>query len=130
MRVCSSTASPWIDNLYTVATIGQRKVLASNRVPKVLVSNNGELLRHFTTAPFKRLGIELVVAQNGEDARQLFEREEPALVVLDVEQGGFETAKAIKAKSPATRLILVAGKLLTGDQTRALEPAVPGAVDQ
>jgi len=87
-------------------------------VPKVLVSNNGELLRHFTAPPFKRLGLELVVAQRGEDARQLFVREEPALVVLDVEQDGFETCKLIKAQSPATRVILVAGKLLSGDQMR------------
>jgi len=89
-------------------------------VPKVLVSNNGEILRHFTAPPFKRLGLELVVAQRGEDARLLFEREEPSLVVLDVEQDGFEICKIIKAKNPTTRVILVAGKLLSGDQMRAV----------
>jgi len=87
-------------------------------VPKVLISNNGELLRHFTAAPFKRLDLQLLVAQNTEEARVLFEREEPALAVLDVEQGGFETARVIKEKSPSTRVILVAGKRLTGDQMR------------
>ncbi len=91
-------------------------VLAWIQVAKVLVSNNGELLRHFTAAPFKRLGLELVVARQGDDIRALFEREEPALVVLDVES--FEVARAIKGKSPATRVILVGGKLLTGDQMR------------
>jgi DNA-binding response OmpR family regulator len=85
-------------------------------VAKVLVSNNGELLRHFTATPFKRLGLELVVVRAGDDPRILFDREEPALVVLEVE--GFEVAKAIKAKSPSTRVILVGGKLLTGDQMR------------
>lgn len=83
---------------------------------KVLVSNNGELLRHFTAAPFKRLGLELVVARQNDDPRVLFDREEPALVVLDVE--AVEVAKAIKAKSPSTRVILVGGKLLSGDQMR------------
>ncbi|MBS1123040.1 MAG: response regulator receiver modulated PilZ sensor protein [Deltaproteobacteria bacterium] len=87
-------------------------------MPKVLISNNGELLRHFTAAPFKRLDLQLLVAQNTEEARVLFEREEPALAVLDVEQGGFETARVIKEKSPSTRVILVAGKRLTGDQMR------------
>ncbi len=87
-------------------------------MPKVLISNNGELLRHFTAAPFKRLDLQLLVAQNTEEARVLFDREEPALAVLDVEQGGFETAKLIKEKSPSTRVILVAGKRLTGDQMR------------
>ncbi|MEO8699818.1 MAG: PilZ domain-containing protein [Kofleriaceae bacterium] len=89
-------------------------------MPKVLVSNNGELLRHFTAPPFQRLDLTLLVAKNLEDARVLFERDEPALAVLDVEQGGFEIAKAIKARSPATRVILVAGKLLTGDQMRGV----------
>ncbi len=87
-------------------------------MPKVLISNNGELLRHFTAAPFKRLGLQLLVAQTTEEARVLFEQEEPALAVLDVEQGGFETARVIKLKSPSTRVILVAGKRLTGDQMR------------
>jgi DNA-binding response OmpR family regulator len=100
--------------------IRHRRVSLDPAVPKVLVSNNGELLRHFTAQPFKRLGLELLVAQNPEDARLLFERDEPALAVLDVEQGGFAIAKAIKAKSPATRVILVAGKLLTGDQMRGV----------
>ncbi len=95
-------------------------VLASIRVSKVLVSNNGELLRHFTAAPFKRLGLELVVARSGDDVQALFDREEPALVVLDIEQHGFELAKAFKAKSPTTRVILVGGKLLSGDQMRAV----------
>jgi len=93
-------------------------VLAWNRVPKVLVSNNGELLRHFTAPPFKRLDLQLLVAHNADEARALFEKEEPALAVLDVEQGGFETARIIKAKSPSTRVILVAGKRLSGDQMR------------
>jgi DNA-binding response OmpR family regulator len=89
-------------------------------VTKVLVSNNGELLRHFTAPPFKRLGLELVVARQGDDPRVLFDREEPALVMLDVE-GGFDVAKAIKAKSPSTRVILVGGKLLSGDQMREVQ---------
>ena len=89
-------------------------------MPKVLVSNNGELLRHFTAAPFKRLGLELIVARNGDDALALFDREEPTLVVLDVEQHGFDTVKALKAKTPAPRVILVGGKLLSGDQMRAV----------
>lgn len=87
-------------------------------MPKVLVSNNGELLRHFTAPPFKRLDIQLLVANSPTETRTLFEREEPALAVLDVEQGGFESAKWIKTKSPSTRVILVAGKLLSGEQMR------------
>ncbi|MBA3538267.1 MAG: PilZ domain-containing protein [Deltaproteobacteria bacterium] len=90
-------------------------------MPKVLVSNNSELLRHFTAPPFTRLGLELIVAETGDQALALFLKEEPALVVLDAELGdggGFAVARAIKQKSPSTRVILVAGKRLSGDQMR------------
>jgi DNA-binding response OmpR family regulator len=87
-------------------------------VPKVLVSNNSELLRHFTAAPFKRLDLQLLVAKDADEARGIFKTQEPSLAVLDVELGGFEVAKAIKAQNPATRVVLVAKKRLSGDQMR------------
>jgi anti-anti-sigma regulatory factor len=87
-------------------------------VPKVLVSNNSELLRHFTAPPFQRLGLQLLVAQNASEATSLFEKEEPPLVVLDAETEGFAVAKKCKAHNPTARVILVAGKRLSGDQMR------------
>ncbi|MCX5747565.1 MAG: PilZ domain-containing protein [Proteobacteria bacterium] len=88
---------------------------------KVLVSNTSELLRHFTAPPFERLGLELIVATTADEARTMFAAAEPALVVIDVEiagGGGYEVARWIKAQSPSTRVILVAGKQLSGDQMR------------
>jgi CheY-like chemotaxis protein len=87
-------------------------------VPKVLVSNNPELLRHFTAPPFQRLDLELLVAATPEEARALFARDEPALAVIDAEPDGFATVRAIKAQRPSARVILVAGKQLSGDQMR------------
>jgi DNA-binding response OmpR family regulator len=87
-------------------------------VPKVLVSNNSELLRHFTAPPFQRLGLELLVAKDAGEARALFKRDEPSLVVLDAETDGFAVAKAVKEQNASTRVILVAGKRLSGDQMR------------
>ena len=55
-------------------------------MPKVLVSNNSELLRHFTAPPFQRLGLQLLVARNAKEAAAMFMKEEPPLVVLDAEQ--------------------------------------------
>jgi anti-anti-sigma regulatory factor len=83
-----------------------------------LVSNNSELLRHFTAPPFQRLGLQLLVAHNASEATKMFLAEEPPLVVLDAESEGFAVAKQCKAKNPATRVILVAGKRLNGDQMR------------
>ena len=88
-------------------------------MPKVLFSNNSELLRHFTAPPFQRLGLELLVAKDGDEARALFVKAEPAVVILDAEVGdGLDVARTIKHASPATRVILIAGKRLTGDQMR------------
>ncbi len=87
-------------------------------MPKVLVSNNSELLRHFTAPPFQRLGLQLLVAQTASEATALFMKEEPPLVVLDAESEGFSVAKQCKAHNPTTRVILVAGKRLNGDQMR------------
>lgn len=87
-------------------------------MPKVLVSNNSELLRHFTAPPFERLDLTLLVATGADEARSLFQREEPVLAILDAEPGGFEVARAIKAARPATRVVLIAGKRLSVDQMR------------
>jgi len=87
-------------------------------VPKVLVSNNSELLRHFTAPPFQRLDLKLLVAGSADEAHELFRKEAPALAVIDAEPSGFDTSRAIKAHSPSTRVVLVAGKQLSGDQMR------------
>lgn len=89
-------------------------------MPKVLVSNNSELLRHFTAPPFQRLGLQLLVAHSTAEAIRLFNTEEPPLVVLDAEPDGFTIAKQCKMLNPSTRVVLVAGKRLSGDQMREL----------
>jgi anti-anti-sigma regulatory factor/CheY-like chemotaxis protein len=87
-------------------------------VTKVLVSNNSELIRHFTAPPFQRLELELLVAGGVDEARALFSRDAPALAILHAELGGFEVARAIKAQRPSTRVILVVGRRLSGEQMR------------
>jgi len=90
-------------------------------VPKVLVSNNSELLRHFTAPPFRRLGLELLVAKDAADARAQFTTQEPAVVILDAEAGDeLAVTRTIKQQSPATRVILVANNRLSGDQMREI----------
>ena len=90
-------------------------------MPKVLVSNNSELLRHFTAPPFQRLGLELLVAKDAADARAQFTKQEPAIVILDAElDAELAVTRAIKQQSPATRVILIAGKRLSGDQMREI----------
>jgi DNA-binding response OmpR family regulator len=90
-------------------------------VPKVLVSNNSELLRHFATPTFRRLDAELIVAANGDEAVALYDKEKPALAVLDAELdgvSGYEVAQKIKAAGMGCKVVLVTGKRLTTDQMR------------
>jgi CheY-like chemotaxis protein len=90
-------------------------------VPKVLVSNNSELLRHFTAPPFQRLGLELLVAKDAADARAQFATQEPAIVILDAEvRDELAVTRAIKQQSPTTRVILIANNRLSGDQMREI----------
>jgi DNA-binding response OmpR family regulator len=85
-------------------------------VRKVLVSNNAELLRHFTAPPFQRLDLQVVVAGTADELRDRFAREHPALVLVDAEPDGFAAIAAIKAHDPRARVILVAGAQLTAEQ--------------
>ena len=90
-------------------------------VRKVLVSNNSELLRHFSTPSFRRLDAEIVVASTGDEATALFRREKPALAVLDAELpgvSGYQVARAIKDATPACKVVLVTGKRLTAEQMK------------
>ncbi|HEY0190700.1 MAG TPA: PilZ domain-containing protein [Kofleriaceae bacterium] len=90
-------------------------------MPKVLVSNNAELLRHFTAPPFQRLGLAIVIAGSATQAGALFATEAPELVVLDADPDGFFTARAIKTGSPATRVVLVASGQLSAEQMRQVQ---------
>jgi hypothetical protein len=83
-----------------------------------LVSNNSELLRHFTAPPFRRLGLEMLVANTADEARQLVDAHEPSVAVLDALPDGFTLTKQLKDKRPTIHVILVAGQRLTGDQMR------------
>ena len=90
-------------------------------MPKVLVSNNSELLRHLTTVPFRRLAIELVVASSGDEALEIVRRDKPALAVLDAELpviSGYQAAQEIKEASPDCRVVLVLGKRINAEQMR------------
>ncbi|MEZ4364353.1 MAG: response regulator [Kofleriaceae bacterium] len=90
-------------------------------MPKVLVSNNSELLRHFTASPFRGLGLELLVASSGEEACESFRAQRPNLIVLDAEMpeiSGYDVAAAIKKEDLSARVILITGKRLTAEQMR------------
>ena len=90
-------------------------------MPKVLVSNNSELLRHLTTPPFRRLELDPHVVSSGDEAMAAFARDKPLLALLDAELAGvsgYDIAAKIKETAPATKVVLVVGKRLMHDQMR------------
>lgn len=90
-------------------------------MPKVLVANNSELLRHLAAPSFRRLELDLVVASSGDEALAAVERERPQLAVLDAEMPGitgYEIAARIREQGYGAKVVLVLGKRLTHDQMR------------
>jgi two-component system chemotaxis response regulator CheY len=78
---------------------------------KVLVVDDDPLIRLFVRFLLKPLGPPVVVeADNGEAAVEMYERERPDLVLLDVDMpklNGIDALKRIKAHDPDSRVILL-----------------------
>src|SRR5687768_12841291 len=90
-------------------------------MPKVLVANNSELLRHLAAPPFRQLDLDLVIVSSGNEALAAVERERPALAVLDAEMpgvSGYEITRRIREQGYGIKTVLVLGKRLSHDQMR------------
>jgi DNA-binding response OmpR family regulator len=90
-------------------------------MPKVLVANNSELLRHLAAPPFRGLDLDLVVVSSGDEALTAVARDRPALAVLDAEMpdiSGYEIARRIREQGYGAKTVLVLGKRLSHDQMR------------
>ena len=90
-------------------------------MPKVLVSNNSAILKHLAAKPFRRLGLEIIVASDGDEAFQLAEQQQPQLAILDAEMAaisGYEATQKIKVVSPECRVVLVMGRRISSAQMR------------
>jgi DNA-binding response OmpR family regulator len=92
-------------------------------MPRVLVANNSELLRHLAAPPFRRLALDLIVVSSGDEALAAVERDRPALAVLDAEMSGvsgYELARRIREQGGGAKTVLVLGKRLSNEQMRKL----------
>ncbi|MCG8416790.1 MAG: response regulator [Proteobacteria bacterium] len=88
-------------------------------MPKVLVSNNSQLLRHLASPPFRRLSLDLLVVSSGDDALTTAQQETPQLAIIEAELpglSGYEVAKRIKADIPGCKVVMVMGKRIHADQ--------------
>ena len=74
-------------------------------------------------------GFEVISAENGEEALEIFKREEPDLVILDLKMpkiDGMEVLRSIKETNPKTPVIMIPAH---GSTDLAVEAMKIGALD-
>jgi len=99
---------------------------AQNNKMKVLAVDDNRTNLHILQVFLKKLGHEVILAENGEEAVQKFVSESPDLVLLDIMMpvmDGFEAARQIKAMchDQWKPIILLTAKSDGADRIRGLE---------
>jgi phosphoserine phosphatase RsbU/P len=100
-----------------------------NKPARVLTIEDEETVRQSMVAYLEDSGYEMLEAPNGRVGIDLFEQEQPDVVLCDLrmpELDGLEVLEHIAAESPETPLIIVSG---TGDMRDAIQALKLGAWD-
>ena len=77
---------------------------------RVLVVDDEKSIRISLKIGLEKLGLEVFVAESGEEALEIFERDNPELVILDINLpgiNGIEVLKRVKRISPNTTIIMI-----------------------
>lgn len=88
----------------------------------ILVAEDEPDIRRLLEIMLTRAGFRAVIASNGREALDLFNAEQPALVILDVgmpELGGWDVLIHIRESSDA-RVLMLSARGLETDQVRGL----------
>ena len=88
----------------------------------ILVAEDEPDIRRLLEIMLTRAGFRAVIASNGREALELFDAEQPALVILDVgmpELGGWDVLIHIRRSSDA-RVLMLSARGLETDQVRGL----------
>jgi two-component system chemotaxis response regulator CheY len=96
---------------------------------KVLLVDDAAFMRMRCAKVLNKLGHTVVEAENGLQALDVFDREKPELVLLDItmpEMDGIEALKAIKQRAPTAKVAMVSAM---GQQDMVLEAIKSGAAD-
>ncbi len=77
---------------------------------KMLVVDDEEIVCNYIEQRFKKKGLNVFFALSGEEALDVFEREDPDIIILDIMMkgiNGIETLKRIKEKRDVPYVIIV-----------------------
>jgi signal transduction histidine kinase len=113
---------------------GGHDVLSVTEVPddrysKVLVVDDERTVLDFMVDGLSLAGYHVLPARDGQEALRIFEREHPALIITDLfmpGMDGLELAKAVKAVSPQTEILILTAQ---SSMASAIEALRNGVVD-
>ncbi len=98
--------------------------MQETKTKKILTVDDDEFVREILVAYLEDSGYEVLQAENGRLGLEVFRREAPDLVMLDLrmpEMDGLEVLGNIIQESPDTPVILVSGMGTIGDAIKALK---------
>lgn len=98
---------------------------------RILYVEDDEIVRFLMEQKLRRVAGEVIVAANGRQGLELFEKHSPDLVVSDVQMpkmDGLAMARAIKAINPGTPIILTTAHNETDYLLQAIEIGIDGYV--
>ncbi len=82
-------------------------------MPKLLIVDDETDVREFAANFFRKRKINVITANNGEEALDLVDKESPDLVLLDIKMpgiDGIETLKRLKEKKQEIKVMMVTGR--------------------
>ena len=96
---------------------------------KVLVIDDDETTRKWLKNVIEKEGLEVLLAEDGEQALDVFAQERPGIVITDLKMpkiDGMEVLQRVKKMDPLTQVILVTAD---GDYNLAIHALRGGALD-
>jgi PAS domain S-box-containing protein len=90
---------------------------------KILLTDDERTVRDVFGAYLNNFGFTVIPAENGHVCLELFEKEKPDIVLLDLKMpvlNGIETLEKLNERYPDTPVIIISGEGLVGDVVRAL----------
>ncbi|RJQ53472.1 MAG: response regulator [Desulfobacteraceae bacterium] len=102
---------------------------------KILVIEDNPQNLYLITFILEKHGYEVIQAKNGREGIELAERDDPTLILLDIQlpvMNGYEVAKALKENRSTSEIPVVAvtSYAMVGDRERVLSAGCTGYIEK